>query len=561
MGILATVGSFLGGILDRSRGGRPPSPATQQSGGGVAAYGGYVIGAEKNSKLVGVNRHQLYQQGIANTDSIASPLRALQWMVGDVDFEMEPAGAASVESAKPDSTSGKPPGGLRGEQPSGGKPPAGAGTDRPPPFGAKKPTVNAEKPPLRKASDPPSADVPKPTDPESAAAWMSDVLFHQMRTPLRQLVGCMVTYRPHGFDTHEWVGETRDDGTWGLKDIVQVPQTTITKWNLHERTKEVLGIVQQVPQSGEEVYIPRSRLVYLCDSANAQGDPAGMGLMRHCVEKIDRLRRFEQLEGFGYETELRGVPKARAPLAEMRALVAKGEWDEPDYNKAIEHVVTFLTNHIKTPSLGIVLDSEVYRDFGENSSPSSSAKKWDLELMTSSGAPHGDINVAIDRMGRELARVWSADGFHLGGGDGSHAMSKDKTQRFATLGNATAADIAEALNRDVIRPIWELNKFDPKIMPRLKPGRVDLDDVAAIATAMKDWAGAALEPDDPATNAFRRRLHLPAIPLEVAQRAADRAQAMQEAELQATQASTEATLNPPAKPAPAGGSAPPKGKK
>jgi hypothetical protein len=540
VGVLSTLSSFFFG---RPSVGRPAAPTKQVSGGGVHHTGGWIVGAERNPKLVGTNRHALYHQGIANTDAVATPLRALLWLVGDVDWDVEPAVSAEDQAAasaygKPPIAGSKPP--RPGDPGSAGKPQAGTQPYRAP----GRPIGKAEY------------NLKGPKTPEEAVDWVKKVLFEEMRTPWKRLVRRLCTYRPHGFSVHEWVAKIREeDGTYGLLDIVEVPQTTVTRWNLDDTTAELYGVVQQVPATGQEVYLSRKRMVYIVDDALAQGDPAGMGLMRHCVEKIDQLRRFEQLEGVGYETELVGVPKGSAPLAEMQALVEQGTWSAADVAAATKVLDDFIQGHIKTPSLGLVLDSAVYRDVGENAAPSG-AKKWDLELLKSSGAPHADMGKGIERKGREIARIWSAEGFYLGGGDGSQALSREKTRMFGALCNATTGDIAETIDRDVIRPIWDLNRFDPELRPKVCPSRVDLDDVPAVATAMKDWSAAQLAPEDPATNAFRKRLRLPALPIHVAQAQAEMKLAEQQAQLAATEAKTEATINPPVRPAPPGAARP-----
>lgn len=517
--------------------GRPAAPTSQISGGGVHHTGGWVVGAERNPKLVGVNRHVLYQEGIANTDAVATPLRALMWLVGDVDWDVEPHKDEEAEQEQRTPSNGVvKPNSSPSLKPPAAKPlPSGGGPFRQPGK-------------LSKADREAKYSSKGPKTPEEAVAWLKEVLFEEMTTDWPRLIRRLCMYRPHGYSIHEWVAMVREDDTFGLKDIVEVPHTTITQWNLDEDTAEFYGVVTQIPNDGSQRYLGRKKMVYIVDDALAQGDPAGMGLMRHCVEKVQQLRRFEQLEGVGYETELVGVPKGTAPLKEMKDLVDTGQMTPAQYTAATAVLDDFIRNHIKNPSLGLVLDSEPYRDLGQNAAPGST-KKWDLELLTSSGGPHKPMNDAIERKGREIARVWSAEGFYLGGGDGSHAMSKEKTKMFAALCNATAGDLAAAINRDVVKMLWKLNNFDPELMPKLCPGRVDLDDVAAVATSMKDWSAAQLAPEDPATNAFRKLLRLPALPLHIAQQKAEMDMAVQQAELAATDAKTQATLKPPARPA------------
>ena len=52
--------------------------------------------------------------------------------------------------------------------------------------------------------------------------------------------------------------------------------------------------------------------------------PEGMGLFRHLVKIADRLERYELLEGWGFETDLRGVPVARGPFTDLEVMVQNG---------------------------------------------------------------------------------------------------------------------------------------------------------------------------------------------------------------------------------------------
>ena len=79
--------------------GRPAGPTSQVSGGGVHHTGGWVVGAERNPKLVGVSRHTLYQEGISNTDAVATPLRALYSPYHELQVIRDGVGAAHASYA------------------------------------------------------------------------------------------------------------------------------------------------------------------------------------------------------------------------------------------------------------------------------------------------------------------------------------------------------------------------------------------------------------------------------------------------------------------------------
>lgn len=575
MGLFESMGASLSRFFT---GQRANTPMEQASGGGVVNSGGFVVTAERNPKMQAQARHATYQDQLANCDAAAVGTRALLWLIGDVEWEVESSDKAKARRFTPnpeDMQRPIAPGAAQGAFKPGAMKPTGGGPPKPPPgpkggspFGKGGYWEVGKLAPGRPLSS--TEDTPKTSD--DFVEWVYDVLFEKLKTPWPRLTRRVATYRPHGFSLHEWVGIRRDDGTYGLRDLVEVPQTTITGWDQDVKadgtpgTMEFRGAIQTSPQDSKEVWIARKKLLYVVDDALAQGDPAGMGLMRPASDKIRQLQRLEQLEGLGYETDLRGIPVAYAPIAELRAQIGKqkpggGVYTEADVTTALGPLTCFMEDHVRTKATGLTLDSSTYRDRGETSSPSAQ-RQWQVELMTTDASPLEALSAAIARKHLEIARVFAADVFLLGSGDGSQALSIEKAKMFASLCNATLTDIARAIEQDIIDVLWEWNRFDPKLKPKLRPGRVDLEDVKALADAMASWARAALPPDDPATPAFRRRLRLPVQSPEQVQReilSQQQAAMQQDAQAQAdvaathanigaTDAKTQATLNPPPRP-------------
>ncbi len=150
---------------------------------------------------------------------------------------------------------------------------------------------------------------------EEVAEQFEDVMY-DMLTPWHRVIRRMAMFRFYGFGIQEWTAKRREDGLIGFLDIEPRPQTTITKWDVDEHGT-VHGVIQESPQTFREIYLPRAKLVYAVDDSLSDS-PKGLGLLRHIVQACDRLERYEQLEGFGFETDLRGVPIGRAPFQELR---------------------------------------------------------------------------------------------------------------------------------------------------------------------------------------------------------------------------------------------------
>ncbi len=359
----------------------------------------------------------------------------------------------------------------------------------------------------------------EPADDSPLAAEIAefiDFALHDMATPWTRVVRITAAYRLYGFSVQEWIAKRNDDGRIGLRDIQARPQYTIEKWDTEE-DGSVIGVMQRSPQTGEELYLERGKLLYAVDDSLSDS-PEGLGLLRHLVEPSIRLRRFEQLEGFGYETDLRGIPFGKAPIAELNKLVKAGTITSAQAKEALAPIQTFIQKHIQTPSLGLVLDSSTYLSEDEAARPSN-VPQWDLNLLSSSGGTSLDAAArTIERINREMARILGVEHLLLGGdGKGSLALSRDKTQNFGLIIDSTLTELEWVMQRDVVRVLVMLNGWPEELTPRLKTEQVQYRDVEQITQAIRDLAdsGAPLMPGDPVVDEIRDLLGLSKVPQEL----------------------------------------------
>lgn len=355
----------------------------------------------------------------------------------------------------------------------------------------------------------------EPSDPNSAAAkemadWLWDTI-NDMDTPWSRVVRRAGMFTFHGFQVQEWTSKRREDGSIGLLDIEARPQVTIERWEF-DPAGRVIGAWQRVPQSGREVFLPRHKIVYLVDDAMAD-TPIGIGLFRHLVEPHRRLAKFQLLEAYAFETNLRGTPLIRMPIEELQAQVKAGTLSDAEYKLRTDGVRRLVHSHFRTPSQGFMFDSATYRDKGEDQSPSSVAK-WSIELLTGDAAGLPENAAAINRLNREMAIVLGTEGLLLGNENGTQALSRDKSHSFSLRVEATQTEMAEGFEKDIRDQLWDLNGFDPKLKPKMKPDPIQFRDPAQLTQAILDLsqAGAVLLPNDPVINVIRGVLGLPAAP-------------------------------------------------
>lgn len=328
-----------------------------------------------------------------------------------------------------------------------------------------------------------------------------------LRRPWTSIVKRAATFPLYGFSIQEWTAYLRKDGVIGMLDIAPRPQSTIYRWDVSQHG-EVFGASQLSPNTAREIYIPRWKMVYVVDDSLSDS-PEGLGLFRHVAESARRLRRYEQLEGWGYETDLRGVPVGRAPLAALRELLANNEITQADYDAALLGLRNFLRGHVKTPNQGIMLDSITYED-RETRKPSGELK-WNLELLRAEATSHPELLRSIERVNREIARILGVEQLLLGdNGVGSFAMAKEKNHNFAIVIDSTLEKLREVFEKDWLGPIWRLNGWPEEAMPEIKTDRLQFRDIEQVTGALERLAraGATMMPDDPAINDIRDQMGL-----------------------------------------------------
>ena len=336
------------------------------------------------------------------------------------------------------------------------------------------------------------------------------MIINGMETPWNRVVRRTAMFRFYGYSIQEFTAVKREDGMIGLKDIAPRPQQTIEKWDM-DRTGHIQGVVQLSPQTELEIYIPRSKMIYAVDDALSDS-PEGLGLFRHCVEASRTLKRYEQLEGWGFETDLRGTPVGRAPLQALQDEVNSGNMTASERDQAIGGMTSFIDSHIRNPKLGLLLDSMTYESADE-SQRASNAKQWDIELMKSGGSSHKELADAIERKVREIARCLGVEHLLLGdNGVGSFAMSQDKSHNFALIVDTSIKDLQAVYASDVVTRIFELNGWPMELRPKLVTDKLKFRDVEQITGALRDMAqaGVLLHEDDPAIVEVRDLLGLSA---------------------------------------------------
>lgn len=340
------------------------------------------------------------------------------------------------------------------------------------------------------------------------AEFMQEVI-HDMETPWSRTVRKMALYKYFGFSILEWTAKKREDGRIGLLDISSRPQWTIERWDINENG-HLLGVTQRNPISQEEVYLPKSKTIYLVEDAITD-DPRGMGLLRSLVYTYKRLEDYCRLEQIGFETDMRGIPVLMAPLGEIEQAVKNSSLSNEDAETLKSSLRNIIENHARSTKSGLLLPSEQFEARGDTGSSPSGLRKYDFQLVSGTHYGHADLGEAINRVQKEMARTLGVEQLLLGeSSSGSLALSRDKSKNFSDTVNAILEVISQIVNKDIIDPIWNLNGFDKESKPTSSYEKVEQRDVEQISQVLADLSrvGVVVHPQDEAVGEIFDQLGL-----------------------------------------------------
>jgi hypothetical protein len=358
---------------------------------------------------------------------------------------------------------------------------------------------------------------PSEADKNEEYSQIIERMMSETETPWTKIVRQAIPYRYLGFSLQEWTAHKLDDGLILPYKIEVRPQRTIEQFD-QNAVGEIIGFGQKKPGSGELLYIPRNKTLYIIDDVLTDS-PVGMGVLRHVFESCERLKNYLEIEYASYARDLRGIPIGRAPYTELAKAVKNGELTEAQAKAATSAMESLMQSSKKLPDTAIILDSAQYTSVSDTGKNISSSPQWGIDILQGNGNGFADLNKAIERIQTEIARVLSSENLMLSGG-GSQALSKDKSANTYLTANSILYDIHTRATKDLIGRVWELNGFPPEMMPTFSVEEISARDAESVANVLKTLAGAGatLATDDPVINEIRQSLGVSEADLAKAER-------------------------------------------
>jgi len=346
----------------------------------------------------------------------------------------------------------------------------------------------------------------KPADDSEAAQREADFVesvLEDMEHTLDDHVSESLSFLSYGFSWFEVVYKRRDgkgtqnpkkrskynDGRIGVRKIASRAPWTVSRFEVDQKTGEILGMHQEGSYGNQKHYIPsRKSLYYRTTSIN--NDPSGRPIIRNAYTSYEFLNNLQSIEAIAVERELAGIPVARVPAEYLSndATVAQ---------RGFVQGLQSILRDVKFNEQGyIIVPSDTYP--GKEGEPTNT-RMVDVELMSSQGTRNIDIDPIVRRYQHDIARSVLSEFLMLGSSGGSYALSKSKTDLFLRALESYIQTIVDVLNKQLVERLWDLNGLDYDLMPKIVAGDVAPHDLKELGSYLRNLNGAdinlASQPD------------------------------------------------------------------
>ena len=317
----------------------------------------------------------------------------------------------------------------------------------------------------------------------------------------------ILSFLTYGWSYHEIVYKYRkgktgspitnskyDDGLIGWRKLPIRSQDTLSGWMYKDDTDDLIGMTQEPPPDGREIFIPIEKALHF-RTRSRKDNPEGRSILRTAYRAYYFKKRIEEIEGYGIERDLAGFPVLYSP----------------------KDLDVFDEDNIEALLRGEAIVSSIRRDAREGlvlPGGYEDGTGWKLELLTSGSRRQFDTNAIIDRYDKRIATSVLADFVMLGQQQvGSFALADSKTKIFA-LSIGTYLDvICEVFNNQAIPRLIDINGEHFKGItdyPKMGHGDIDEPNLERLSTFVSSMVSAGvIEPDAVLEEELRRIASLP----------------------------------------------------
>ena len=292
-----------------------------------------------------------------------------------------------------------------------------------------------------------------------------------------------------GFSLQEIVTRRRPDGMLTIDDIVEIPQSTVYKWD--RRGSKIFGVEQMVDYGGlnNNVYIPMDRMIYIVDNS-VKDSPEGEGMARTIADPAHNLMTLIDIEMGAHLNDTVGILTGWGPRS---ALANEYKKENPqatpeEINTYVDAAMKPMDDFLESRKQGKKVsyyqgDSAIYEGKGAQGDDkfAAAARQEFIELFQGSGVGLTPSRVAVQEHSRAIAKTFGTEIQFIGDGSaGSLALAETKNKDFNILIDQIANLNIREYNRKVVPYLGFLNGINPDLYPN-----VEIDSIQSAPTEEK----------------------------------------------------------------------------
>lgn len=345
-----------------------------------------------------------------------------------------------------------------------------------------------------------------------------ETMMKDMDQPWSEFIRETLSACIYGFSVHEInlryrrkeKGSLYDDGLIGFSSLPIRAQESIEKFIFSDDGNDVIGVKQnltliqnssvrfanlQYPQ----IVIPRKKFL-LFRTGKHRGDPYGRSPLRDAYLAWRYLIALEELEATGVSKDLTGFPVLHIPMEFM------SESASPSHKKFREYCENAIRNIQSGNQAGMVMPMA----YDENSKQ----PLFKMELLSTDGKRGFDIDKIKTYYKNLILTSLFGDILVMGQNTtGSFALGAIKNSLSGSFAETLADSIANTLNRDLARLIYDLNGWDTSRMGSFDYEGLDVADLDSLSKFLQRTASVDLvEKDRSMLNFVRQAVGLEPLP-------------------------------------------------
>jgi hypothetical protein len=349
-------------------------------------------------------------------------------------------------------------------------------------------------------------------------AAIVNTMMTDMEGSWRTFIEEVIPYLEYGYGIHEKVlrrrlyrnGSAFNDGVVGIAKLAPRNADTIEKWIFSDDGADLLGVRQNIQniqnsyrfqnRKDENGLIPIDRNKFLLFTASGnRGNPTGNSIYKAIYLSYKMLTLLQDNELLGIAKDIQGILKISIPPKYL----------DPNASVEDKAVVTAFQGIIDSYNAGTqrgLLVPNMYDDAGN--------QLFSYELMESRGSAKYDVEAVIKRLQGDILAALNCDILKLGAdGTGSFSLAESKSSVLAIAIDYRLREIAEVLNSDLMKTIYQANGWSCEKMAKFVYEDIEDIDMEVMGKFVQQvFSVGGIEADRTVMNRIRKLFGVQALP-------------------------------------------------